>query len=181
MNMRSLLAATLVMSSGIVAAQADDIVVDASQIASQAVGSKGANCPSFSMESESDSNKVLWTVEASPEKSFDFGKLEIPLEIDITPKAVVTLDADVELADQSYLEIGLQMQDGRYFFANVKASEATPGRSYAFPVAEMASADGKPFTGEPARSAGITLMVNSDASDAAGVSKTRIERVVVSP
>ena len=181
MKMRSLLAATLVISSGIVAAQADDIVVDASQIASQAVGSKGANCPSSALESESDSNKVLWTVEASPEKSFDFGKLEIPLAIEVTPKAVVTLNADVELADQSYLEIGLQMEDGRYFFANVKASETAPGRTYEFRLAEMASSDGQPFTGAPARLAGVTLMVNSDGSDAAGVSTIGIERVVVSP
>ncbi len=181
MSLRLLLAVALVTALHTGVALAADNVLNAEQVASQAVGSKGANCPSSKSALESDSNKVLWTVEASAETSFDFGKLEIPLEIDVTPNAVVTLDADVELADQSYLEIGLQLQDGRYFFANLKSSEIVPGGSYAFPVAKMASSDGKPFTDASARLAGVTLMVNADASDVAGVSKIGIERIVVSP
>lgn len=181
MSLRLILAAALVAAWSIRVAQAEDIMVDAAQVASQAVGSKGASCPSSKTELESDSDKLLWTVEASPEKSFDFGKLEIPVETEVTPNAIVILDADIELADQSYFEIGLQMQDGRYFFANVKSSEVTPGRPYEFPLAKMASSDGRPFTDPSAQMAGVTLMVNSDASEAAGVSRIRITRITVSP
>lgn len=163
------------------AARAGDTTVDAAQIAAQAVGSKGANCPSFQTGLDGDSGKFLWTVEASPETSFDFAKIEIPVETAVSPDTVVTLDADVDLADQSYLEIGLQLEDGRYFFSNVKDSEATAGRSYEFPLAKMASADGKPFTDTSARLAGLRLMINSDGSEMAGRSTARISRITVSP
>ncbi len=156
-------------------------MVDAAQIASQAVGSKGANCPSFQAGLDGGSGKFLWTVEASPETSFDFARLEIPVETTVSPGTVVTLDADVDLADQSFLEVGLQLEDGRYFFSYVKDSDATAGRSYEFPLAKMASSDGKPFTDAAARLAGVVLMVNSDASANSGASKVRITRIVVSP
>ncbi len=160
---------------------AGDMVVDAAQIASQAVGSKGANCPSFQTGLDGGSGKFLWTVEASPETSFDFAKIEIPVETTVSPDTIVILDADVDLADQSYLEIGLQLEDGRYFFSNVKDSEATAGRSYEFPLAKMASSDGKPFTDASARLAGAVLMVNSDASANSGASKVLIKSIVISP
>ena len=181
MSIPVILAAVLVMAWSVGSARAGEIVLDAAQIAAQGVGSKGASCPSSKSALEAESGKLLWTIEASPEKSFDFGKLEIPAAGEVTPATIVTLEAGVELAPQSYLEIGLQLADGRYFFSNLKASEVVPAGSYAFPLAKMASSDGKPFTDPSAQMAGVTLMVNSDASDAAGVSKIRIARIAVSP
>ncbi len=136
--------------------------------------------PSFQTGLEGDSGKFLWTVEASPETSFDFAKLEIPVESAVSPDTVVTLDADVDLADQSFLEVGVQLEDGRYFFSYVKESEATAGRSYEFPLAKLASSDGKPFTDNSAQMAGLRLKINSDGAEIAGQSTARISRITIS-
>ncbi len=170
--------AALVWASAAMAA--DDVVVDAAQIAAQAVGSKGANCPSSKVELDGTPPAAVFTVEASPETSFDFGKIELPLEVEISPRAVVIVDAEIDLADQSYLEVGLQLEDGRYFFDNIKQGAAASG-AHEMRIADMASADGKPFGDAPARTSRLSLMVNSDASIAPGTSKIRIGRIVIVP
>ena len=99
--------AALVCASAALAT--DDVVVDAAQIAAQAVGSKGANCPLSKVELEGAPPAAVFTVEASPETSFDFGKIELPLEVEISPRAVVIVDAEIDLADHIYLDGGLQL------------------------------------------------------------------------
>ncbi len=170
--------AALVCTAG--AGAADDVVVDAQQIATQAIGSKGANCPSYKVELDGQPPVVVFTVDASGETSYDFAKIELPVEVQISPGAIVTVDAEIELADQSYVEVGLQLEDGRYFFDNLKEWAASE-RSYTFPIARMASADGQMFTDASARLAAVSLMINSDGSDAPGASKIRIARIVVTP
>lgn len=160
---------------------AEDAVLDGTRIATQGVTSKGQNCPSNSVQLEETSNTAVWTVAASPERSFDFGKIEIPLDISITPHALVILEGQVDLCEGSYLEVGLQLADGRYFFANLKGSDALSKQSFEFPISAMASSDGNPFTDSSAQLVGVSMMICSDGSDATGNSEAKIGKITVVP
>jgi hypothetical protein len=161
--------------------QAGDVVIDGARWASAAEASKGQNCPSNMVQFEEASGRAVWSVASSTETAYDFGKLEVQTDGAITPRAVVILDADIALAEGSYLEVGLRLADGRYFFSNLKDSEVLSRSSFEFPVEKMASSDGQPFADETAPLAAVSLMVNSDSSDSPGSSEIRIEKLVVAP
>lgn len=161
--------------------QAEDIVIDGRRWASEAEATKGQNCPSNMIQLEETTGRAVWSVASSAETVYDFGKIEIPVNTTITPQTLIVLDGDISLATESYLELGLRLVDGRYFFANLKNSDALARSAFEFPVATMASSDGQPLTGNEGTLETISLMINSDNSEASGASEIRIEKVTITP
>jgi hypothetical protein len=164
-----------------VTVRADEIVLDGPMIVSGAVASKGANCPANEFELEESTGRLRWTIAASPSSSYDFGKLEIPLGVEISPQAIVTIDLEAVLAEGSCLEMGLQFDDGRYYFTNLRENEASGSRYFEFSVEKMASACGTPYVEGTATVVGLTLMVNSDDSPAEGTSELLVEKIKLLP